>query len=255
MTTTIALSNQKGGVAKTTSCLSLGASLSEAGHFVLLVDLDPQASLTLSVGLDPKTLRRTVGDVLLGNNSLVSVSRESSMAGLDILPANHGLVVIEKVLNGRNGFQYRLKNSLDAMENGLYDFVLIDCPPSLGTLTLNALTASDLLVIPVQCEYYAVHTLLYYMKLVKRIRTKTNPHLTYRVLVTMYDRRNKISGAMLDQMQLRLNQVLFKTIIEVDTKLRESPVLGLPITTYAPKTRGAEQYRALAQEVLNDDHQ
>jgi chromosome partitioning protein len=255
MTTTIAITNQKGGVAKTTTCLSLGASLSEAGRFVLLIDLDPQASLTLSVGLDPTTLRRTVGDALLGNNSLVSVSRESSIQGLDIVPANHGLVVLEKVLNGRDGFQHRLKNGLDAMGNGFYDFVLIDCPPSLGPLTLNALAASDLLIIPVQCEYYAAHTLLYYMKLVKRMRAKTNPHLTYRVLVTMYDRRNKISGAMLDQMQIWLDQVLFKTIIEVDTKLRESPVLGLPITSYAPKTRAAEQYRALAKEVLNNGHQ
>jgi chromosome partitioning protein len=152
MTKTIAVSNQKGGVAKTTTCLSLGASLSEMGHFVLLVDLDPQAHLTLSMGLKPKELRRTVGDALLGNNSLVSVSRESSVKGLDIVPANQSLVVLEKVLHERQDFQFQLKNGLGAIGDELYDFVLIDCPPSLGTLTLNALTAADLLIIPVQCE-------------------------------------------------------------------------------------------------------
>ena len=252
MTKTIVVSNQKGGVAKTTTCLSLGASLSELGHFVLLVDLDPQAHLTLSMGLNPKKLRRSVHDALLGNNSLVSVSRESSVPGLDIIPANQRLVVLEKVLYGRNGFQNRLKRGLEAMGNGFYDFVLIDCPSALGTLTLNALTAADLLIIPIQCEYFAAHTLLNYMKLVQHMREKTNPQLAYRVLVTMYDRRNKICQVTLDQMQRGLSEAFFETIIEVDTKLRESPVLGQPVTFYAPKTRGAEQYRALAKELLNN---
>jgi chromosome partitioning protein len=251
MITTIAISNQKGGVAKTTTCLSLGASLSEMGHGVLLVDLDPQAHLTLSIGLNPKELRRTVADALLGNTSMVSVSRESSIPGLDIVPANQGLVILEKVLYGGQGFQHRLKNGLDAMGNGLYDFVLIDCPPSLGTLTLNALTAANLLIIPMQCEYYAAQTLRSYTKVVQQMREKNNSQLRYRVLVTMYDRRNKICRVILDQMQHRLNELLFETIIEVDSKLKESPAFGQPVTQYAPRTRGAEQYRALAKELLN----
>lgn len=251
MTTTIAVSSQKGGVAKTTTCLSLGASLSEMGHFVLLVDLDPQAHLTLSMGLKPKELRRTVGDALLRNNSLVSVSRESSLLGLDIAPANQGLLVLEKVLYGQPGFQFRLKDGLDSMGDGFYDFILIDCPSSFGTLTLNALTAADVLIIPIQCEYFAADTLLNYIKLIQYTQEKINPRLKHRVLVTMYDRRNKICRVTLEQMQGKLKSVIFETIIEVDTKLRESPVFGQPVTLYAPTTRGAEQYRALAKELLN----
>jgi chromosome partitioning protein len=251
MTEVIAFSNQKGGVAKTTSCLSLGASLTELGQSVLLIDLDPQANLTLSVGLKPKELHRTIEDALLGNQSLVSVSRESQVSGLDIVPANQGLIVLEKVLYGRQGFQYRLRHSVEAMDEGLYDYVLIDCPPSFGTLTINALTAAHLLVIPIQCEYFAAYTLRQYIGIIQRMRAKTNSQLRYKVLITMYDRRNKIMRVIHEQMQQGLNNTLFDTVIEVDTKLRESPVYGQPITLYAPGTRGAQQYRALAKELLN----
>jgi len=251
MATTIAIGNQKGGVAKTTTCLSLGACLAEMGQSVLLVDLDPQANLTLSVGLRPEQLRRTVADALLGNTSLVSVSRESPVFDLDIVPANQGLVVVDKVLYGRQGYQFHLKNGLEAMGEGFYDCVLIDCPPSFGTLTLNALTASELLLIPIQCEYYAAYSLRHFVELVQRVRERLNPSLTYRVLVTMYDRRNKICQVIFEQMRRGLSRVLLNTVIEVDTKLRESPAFGQPITRYAPSTRGAEQYRALAQELMN----
>ena len=251
MTKIIAISNQKGGVAKTTTCLSLGACLAEMGQMVLLIDLDPQANLTLSLGLNPQELRRTVGDALLGNASLVSVSRESPMFGLDILPANHGLTLLDKALYGRSGYQFRLQEGLGEIEPGFYNFVLIDCPPSLGTLTLNALTAADLAIIPIQCEYFAAKTLNRHIDVLKRVREKTNPQLAYRVLVTMYDQRNGICRVILGQMQRKLDSLLFETRIDVDTKLRESPVYGQPITLYAPKTRGAEQYRALAQELLS----
>ena len=173
------------------------------------------------------------------------------MYGLDIVPANKGLVILDRVLYGRPGYQYRLKNGLDDMDEGFYDYVLIDCPPSLGYSDPQCPDGGHLLVIPIQTEYYAAHTLLHFVRLVQRVREKTNPRLEYRVLVTMYDRRNKIYRVILEQMRRGLSKVLFNTIIEVDTKLRESPVFGQPITLYAPKTRGAQQYRALAKELIN----
>ena len=139
------------------------------------------------------------------------------------------------------------------MDNDYYDTILIDCPPQFGTLTLNALTAADMLIIPVQCEYYAARAMRPVLKLVELMRRKTNPRLAYRVLVTMYDRRNKISQIILSQIQAKFHSALFETIIEIDTKLRESPTVGLPINLYAPRTRGALQYRALAEELTNCD--
>ena len=251
MTITIAISSLKGGVAKTTTCLSLGACLAEMGKVVLLIDLDPQANLTLAVGLKPDELGHTMDEALLGNTSLVGVSRECAVFGLDIAPASQGLVTIDKVLYGRKGYEFYLKNGIEAMGSSLYDFILIDCPPSVGTLTLNALTAADMLIVPVQCEYFAAQSFRQVRELVKLVREKTNPRLTYRALVTMYDRRNKICQVILEQMQQGLDGTLFKTIIEVDTKLKESPVFGQPITVYAPNTRGTAQYRALAQELIN----
>jgi chromosome partitioning protein len=253
MTTTIAISNQKGGVAKTTTCLSLGACLAELNQNVLLIDLDPQAHLTISLGFKPDKLRRAVDDALLGYTSLVSVSRESAITGLDIVPANRMLIVLDKILYERPGYQFHLKKGLEAMGKDFYDFVIIDCPPSLGTLTLNGLVAADMLIIPVQCDYYSAYSLRHFTKMIQQVREKMNPWLIYRVLVTMYDRRNKICRVILDQMQQGLNSVLFDSIIEIDTKLRESPAFGQPITLYEPTTRGAEQYRALAKELMNHD--
>jgi chromosome partitioning protein len=251
MAVTVAVGSQKGGVAKTTTCLSLGACLAELGQLVLLVDLDPQTNLTLSMGLTPAKLRHTVSEALLGNTSLVSVSREGASFGLDIVPASQDLVVLDKVLQGRPNCEYRLERALETMDDDLYDIVLIDCPPSFGLLTLNALTAADLLIIPTQCEYYAAHALRRTIELAELVRKKTNPRLVYRVLVTMYDRRNRICQVIHDRMQRGLGRFLLKTVIEVDTKLRESPVFGEPITRYAPQTRGAQQYRALAKELMH----
>jgi chromosome partitioning protein len=250
MTMTIAIGNQKGGVAKTTTTLSLGAALAEFGYGVLLVDLDPQANLTLSLGLQPQSLRHTAIDALLGTDSLVGVSRESDIFRMDIVPANHELIILDKVLAHKTSEHLRLKRRLDDSVQTLYDFVLIDCPPSAGNLTVNALTASDLLIVPVQCEFYAAHSLRQTTQLVKRAQVQDNPKLRYKVLVTIYDQRNKISRLILDQLQGALNGLLFETIIQIDTKLRESPAYGKPIVHYAPGSRGARQYRELAAEIL-----
>lgn len=253
MSITIAFSNQKGGVAKTTSCLSIGASLAQMGYPTLLVDLDPQANLTISLGLNPKRLRRSLIDTLMGNSPLVGVSRETGTLALDIVPANAELALTEKILYRRKGYQYRLRQILDQTPPDLYEYILLDCPPSLAPLTLNALTAADLLIVPAQCEFFSAHSLSQTVRLALQIRQQSNARLRYRVLVTMYDKRNKIHRLVLEQMRRGLGSVLFKTVIQVDTKLRESPAYGQPITTYAPKSRGTLQYRALARELREPD--
>jgi chromosome partitioning protein len=249
MTAVVAVANHKGGVAKTTTCLSLGGALAEQGLQVLLIDLDPQAHLTLSLGLRPEELRHTVADALLEQQSVVAVSRETAVAGLDLVPASGELVVLDKALYGRPGYEYRLRYALGRMPVA-YDFVLMDCPPSFGTLTLNALTAADMLIIPMQCEYYAWRSLRPMLELVTVVRQKTNPALRYRLLVTMYDVRSRIHRLILEQVRRFFPQATFRTMIQVDTRLRESPAYGLPVTQYAPRTRAAEQYRAVAQEIM-----
>ncbi len=250
MTFKIAISSQKGGVAKTTTSLSLGACLAEQGRSVLLVDLDPQANLTQSLGVDPDQTRRMIGDVLLDQATLLAASRESSVFNLDLVPANQGLLLLDKVLYGRQGYEFRLKTQLNVLNSGYYDAIIFDCPPSFGTLTVNALTAADLLIIPVPCEYYSARSLRSYLDLVRLVNHKSNPHLTNRLLVTMFDRRNRISHIILEQIKSKYGTALFDTVISIDTKLRESPIFGKPITQYAPNARGAQEYRALAMELM-----
>jgi chromosome partitioning protein len=249
MIRSISVCNQKGGVAKTTTCLSLGACLADMGKTVLLVDLDPQANLTSSLALRPRLLRRTVADVLRGTILPENAAQRTRVAGLDILPANAALAVLERALYKSNSYETILSKAFSDMDPALYDYALIDCPPSLGPLTLNALTATNLMIIPTPPEFYALSSLQNVFALVKVIRRKTNPALRYRILVTMHDRRNNIHLSMLDHMKAEYEGALFDTVIEVDTKLRESPLLGVPITVHKPGTRAAQQYRALAREV------
>ncbi len=249
MSKVIAVVSNKGGVAKTTTCLALGGGLAELGKTVLVLDLDPQAHLTISLGFEPTTMRRTLADVLLMQKSLIAVSRMTGVEGLDLAPANRELGVIEKVLYDRAGYEQRLKTALAQIHPELYDFVLIDCPPYFGTLTTNGLVAADMALIPVQCEYYAARSLRQMMDMVREIRSTVNPALAYRLLVTMYDVRNKVHRFILHRMRTRFAGAMFQTIIQVDTRLRESPVYGLPVTHYAPRTRAAQQYRALASEL------
>jgi chromosome partitioning protein len=246
----IAISSQKGGVAKTTTCLSLAACLAKQDLSVLAIDLDAQAHLTQSLGVDPDEVRYTSGDVLLNQVTLLEASRESNVFNLDIVPSNRGVVLIEKFLYNSKGYEYRLKNSLDALTRGYYDVILFDCPPSFGTLTINALTASDLVIIPINCDYYSAHSLELYLKLLRIVRINSNPDLEFRLLVTMYDRRTRISQLILDQFQKKYSSAMFETVIPLDSKLRESPLFGKPITQYAAKARGAMEYCALARELM-----
>ncbi len=247
MRTVIAVSNQKGGVAKTTTTVSLGAAMVERGLEVLAIDLDPQANLSLALGVRTHALRRGVADVLLGNLGAVSVSRETSIPGLDVLPANADMHLVEKFLTVRQNYEYSLRTALDQAD--AYDVVVCDCPPSVGAIPYTAMTAADLLIIPTQCEYFSTHGLAEVLELVTRVRERTNPHLSYRLLVTMFDRRNRVHRTVLDQLKAAFPGAVLETTIEIDTKLRESQVFGQPITSYAPKSRAAAQYRALAEEL------
>lgn len=247
MSYVIAVGNLKGGVAKTTTCASLGAALVERGREVLALDLDPQANLSLAFGINGGTARRGAADALLGNHGLVSISRETCVAGLDIIPANADMQLVERFLSVRPNYEQVLRQALTLA--GRYDVVVIDCPPSVGAIPYTALTAADLLIIPTQPEYFSTHGLTEVLELVGRVRERTNPHLSYRILVTMFDRRNRVHRTILEQLRGAFGSAVLETVIEVDTKLRESPVFGQPITSYAPNSRGALQYRALAEEL------
>lgn len=246
----LAISSQKGGVAKTTTTLSLGAALAEAGLRMLVIDLDPQGHLTQGLGIDPDSLRNTIGEVLLNQATLLEVSRETQTTNLDIVPANRGLILVEKILHSSKGYEYRLKNSLDALAGQYYDLVLLDCPPSFGPLTVNALTACGMVIIPVNCDFYSAQSLKSYLNLLAIVRRNTNPVLKHRLLVTMFDGRTRLAQMILEQYQRTFRPLLFETLVPVDSKLRESPIMGAPITQYASRARGAQVYRTLAKELL-----
>ena len=254
---TIAIGSQKGGVAKTTTTLSLGACLSSglgtAAQTVLLIDLDPQANLTMALGMNPGSIRRMIGDALLEQSSLVSISRESAIANLDLVPANQGLLILDKALFGRPGFEYRLNHQLCGSLVHQYDVAILDCPPAFGTLTMNALTAADLLIIPVPCDYFSARSLQQFLELVTLVQRNTNPQLRYRIVITMYDKRNRISHIIQDQLRRKYGAAVLTTLISVDTKLRESAVVGRPITQYAPNSRSAQEYCALVTELMQDE--
>ncbi len=247
---TISITNEKGGVAKTTTALSLGGALVEAGYEVLLVDLDTQANLTLGMGLTPAKMHRTSADVLMNAATLVSASRETDIPGLDIVPSNAEMGMAERFLPVRQNFEELLKTALAGAIK--YDYILLDCPPSLGAVTMNALKAADLVIAPTQPEYFSVYGLRSVMSAIRKVRAQGNPDLAYYILITMMDRRNRIHRTLRDQLQNTFGDGLLKTIIEVDTKLRESSVAGKPITFTSPSSRGAGQYRALAQELIQD---
>jgi chromosome partitioning protein len=243
------MSNEKGGVAKTTSTLSLGAALTELNYRVLLVDLDPQANLSLALGLETGESNITSAHVLIENASLQAAIRKTEIANLELVPSSFRIETAEQFLPMRTHYLTTLRSAFEA--NRLpYDYVLLDCPPALGAITLNALAAADLLIIPTQAEYFSAYALRNMMGTIRRIRQDVNPRLAYRILVTLLDRRNRTHRNIFEQLQTTFGQGVFTTVIEIDTKLRESPIAGVPITQYRPNSRGSQQYRVLAQELI-----
>jgi len=245
----IAVANEKGGVAKTTTTVSLGASLAEEGHKTLLIDLDPQANLSLALGAEPEKIQLTMAKVFTDSGSLKSVITETNIKNLDLIPSNIEMGMLERFLPTRAGYETAIRRSITNNISD-YQFIIFDCPPFLGSVTLNALVASNLLLVPTQAEYFSIYALRNLMNLVRRVRSQNNPGLTYRLVLTMYDRRNRIHRNLSEQLQTTFGNGLFSTVIETDTKLRESSIAGMPIIYHAPKSRSAIQYRALAQEIL-----
>jgi len=247
VTTVVAIANEKGGVGKTTTALSLGAALAERGQQVLLVDLDPQANLTLGVGLRPGQAPASIADVLLGDAGLSDILLPTQVAGLSIAPASDDLLQAERFLPVRQDFELILRDAVGACPD--YDSVIIDCPPALGPLTRSALGAADLLVIPTQCEFFSAFALRQVINLVRSVRERVNPSLRYRLLLTMVDLRNTMHRSLAEEIRLAFGSAVFRSAVEVDARLRESPAFGKPITEYAPASRGAQQYRELALEL------
>ncbi|RJP51106.1 MAG: ParA family protein [Anaerolineaceae bacterium] len=247
---TIAVSNEKGGVAKTTTTLSLGAALAELGNRVLLIDMDPQANLTLALGFEPAESAKTSANVLIESAPLQNAIHKTDFEGLDLVPCNARIESAEQFLPVRANYLTTLRTALEGASNLTYHYILLDCPPSLGAITLNALAASDLLLIPTQAEYFSAYALRNMMTVIRRIRKEANPNLAYRILVTLLDRRNRTHRSIYEQLVSTFGDGMFETVIEMDTKLRESPIAGQPITRYMPSSRGSLQYRVLAEELI-----
>lgn len=248
MARVIAFCNQKGGVGKTTTTASLGVCLADTGYKVLLVDLDPQANLSMGLGIDVYNLEHSVYDVLQRpENGVADVVQPVN--GLDILPSTLDLTAAELELAGKYGREWLLKEALDIVRDQ-YDFILIDAPPSLGLFTLNALTAANEVIIPVQVHVYALRGLSQLQQTIRLVQ-KHNPALHIGgVVCTMYDRRNNLSGIVEESIREAFGDLAFQTVIPINVKLAEAPASGEPITRYSPESTGAQAYRDLTQEVI-----
>lgn len=250
MTYVIAISNEKGGVAKTTTTFSLGASLVELGKRVLLIDLDPQANLSLANNIEPANADQNSSQVLLEGLSARDAIKETSTENMFIIPCGAKMSEAEHFLPVRINYQFTLRDALEQANLAEdFDFVIMDCPPSMGAITINALSAANLLIIPTQAEYFSAYALRDMMVMIRRVRKETNPELAYRILITLLDQRNRTHRVIKEQLQQTFGAGLFSSIIEIDTRLRESPIVGVPISQYRPKSRGAQQYRMLAEEL------
>jgi chromosome partitioning protein len=246
----LAVANQKGGVGKTTTSINLAAGLSNAGSRVLLIDLDPQGNATMGSGIDKRPLQATVYEVLLGTTSIRDARVHSDNGGFDLIPANRELAGAEVELVDLSGREERLKAALAELE-AEYDYILIDCPPALSLLTVNGLTAAHAVMIPMQCEYYALEGLTDLVETIKKVRNHLNPTLEIEGLLrTMYDSRNTLSQQVSEQLRKHFGNKVYRTIIPRNVRLAEAPSHGVPGIRFDEQSKGAIAYKALADEVL-----
>lgn len=249
----IAIANQKGGVAKTTTAVNLSSCLALNGRKVLLIDIDPQGNATSGLGIDKDLVSYSVYDLLINEVSPELIFVKSDVEGLDVIPATIQLAGAEIELVTAISREQKLKKHLDEIRDN-YDYLIIDCPPSLGLLTLNALTAADSVLIPIQCEYYALEGLGQLMNTIDLVKKHLNQNLKIEgVLLTMFDARTNLSIQVVDEVKTHFKNQVYRTIIPRNVRLSEAPSHGQPVVIYDPRSRGAEVYQELAKEVMEND--